>query len=50
VVGFPNVKNDDSVDAETQAIQWLLSSGVAKFSDSFTDFQPSGFDNGKIDW
>ena len=50
LVGFPNVKNDDSVDAETQAIQWLLSSGVAKFSDSFTDFVPSGFDNGKISW
>lgn len=49
VVGFPNVKNDDSVDAETQAISWL-NTHSAKFSDAFTDFIPSGFDNGEINW
>jgi predicted phage terminase large subunit-like protein len=50
LVGFPNAKNDDSVDAETQAIQWLIGSQVGKFSDSFTEFESSGFDNGKINW
>jgi predicted phage terminase large subunit-like protein len=50
LVGFPNAKNDDSVDAETQAIQWLIGSQVGKFSDTFTEFESSGFDNGKINW
>lgn len=50
IVGFPNVKNDDSVDAETQAIQWLLGRGSAKFSDEFTDFEPSPFADTKINW
>jgi predicted phage terminase large subunit-like protein len=50
LVGFPNVKNDDAVDAETQAIQWLTSGSLAKFSDTYLDFEPSGFDNGKINW
>jgi predicted phage terminase large subunit-like protein len=49
IVGFPNVKNDDSVDAETQAIQYLMA-GHAKFTDDFADFDVSGFDNGKLNW
>jgi predicted phage terminase large subunit-like protein len=49
VVGFPNAKNDDAVDAETQAITWLTV-GQAKFSQFMTDFEGSGFDNGKLDW
>lgn len=49
IVGFPNVKNDDSVDAETQAIQYLMT-GHAKFTDDFATFEGSGFDNGKMNW
>lgn len=49
LVGFPNVKNDDRVDAETQAIDYLIS-GRGNFTDDMADLKGSGFDNGKIDW
>lgn len=49
VLGFPNVKNDDSVDAETQAITYLMTSH-GKFTEDLTEFEGSGFDNGKINW
>ncbi len=49
IVGFPNVKNDDSVDAETQAISYLMTSH-GKFVPDLAEFEGSGFDNGKISW
>jgi predicted phage terminase large subunit-like protein len=50
VVGFPNLKHDDAVDAETQALQYLFGTPTPKMTDDMTDFIPSGFDNGRIDW
>jgi predicted phage terminase large subunit-like protein len=50
VISFPNGKFDDSVDAESQALNYFKTKKHGTFTESMADLQPSGFDDIKLPW
>jgi predicted phage terminase large subunit-like protein len=50
MVSFPNGKNDDRVDAESQALNYLRGNTHGKWTEELNEVVSSGFENGKIQW
>jgi predicted phage terminase large subunit-like protein len=48
ILGFPNAKNDDRVDTESQALNHFMLKGVGTFTDDMASLTSSGF--GIADW
>jgi predicted phage terminase large subunit-like protein len=47
IIGFPNAKHNDRVDAESQALNHFLLKGVGTFTDDMADLKSSGFGFGE---
>ena len=47
LIGFPNAKHNDRVDAESQALNHFLLKGVGTFTDDMANLSSSGFGIGE---